>query len=136
MHAPWVSSVYKKKDGVVIYSGNINKKLILDIDEVSNILRKQLTIKGVWNSTFKSKIDNWKQAEKFIVQNNHLDQLIKEKGNHGLLIARKHISWSCKNFPGAIKLRNNLMRAENVEEVKVLINDMISTLKTDQKILL
>lgn len=67
---------YAKKDGVVIYSGNINKKLILDIDEVSNILRKQLTIKGVWNSTFKSKIDNWKQAEKFIVQNNHLDQLI------------------------------------------------------------
>ena len=67
---------YAKKDGVVIYSGNKKIKLILDLDEVCNILRKQLTIKGVWNSTFKSKIDNWKQAEKFIVQNNHLDQLI------------------------------------------------------------
>ena len=67
--------------------------------------------------------------EKLILIIDHLDQLIEKKGNHGLLIARKHISWTCKNFPGANSLRNNLVRAENVEEVKMLVNKMIYTLK-------
>ena len=65
----------------------------------------------------------------------HLDELVKEKGDKGLLIARKHISWTCKNFPGATNLRNKLVRALNVEEVKNLINNMIETLKTNKKIL-
>ena len=67
--------------------------------------------------------------EKLILIIDHLDQLIEEKGNHGLLIARKHISWTCKNFPGANSLRNNLVRAKNVEEVKMLVNETISNLK-------
>ena len=37
--------------------------------------------------------------EKLLLIIEHLDELIKEKGKHGLLIARKHISWTCKNFP-------------------------------------
>ena len=65
----------------------------------------------------------------------HLDELIKEKVSHGLLIARKHISWTCKNFPGATNLRNNLVRAIDAEEVKELIIKTIETLNTDQKIL-
>ena len=60
----------------------------------------------------------------------HLDELIKEKGEHGLLIARKHISWTCKDFKGASNLRNNLVRAVDKNEVKNLINKMIKTLKT------
>ena len=65
----------------------------------------------------------------------HLDELIKEKGSHGLLIARKHISWTCKNFPEATKLRDNLVRAIDADEVKKLINKTIETLNSDQKIL-
>ena len=65
----------------------------------------------------------------------HLDELTKEKGDHGLLIARKHISWTCKNFSGATKLRNNLVRAIDAKEVKELINKTIVTLKTDKKLL-
>ena len=65
----------------------------------------------------------------------HLDELIKERGDHGLLIARKHISWTCKNFSGATKLRNNLVRAIDAEEVKELIKKTIEVLKTDQKLL-
>ena len=45
---------FAKKDGTVIYSGNIDKKLFTKA-QASNILRKQLTIKGIWNSSFKSK---------------------------------------------------------------------------------
>ena len=73
--------------------------------------------------------------EKLLLVIEHLDELIKEKGNHGLLIARKHISWTCKNFKGATKLRNNLVRAINADEVKELINKTIETLNTDTKLL-
>ncbi len=64
-----------------------------------------------------------------------LDELIKEKGDHGLLIARKHISWTCKDFKGAANLRNNLVRAVDKNEVKNLINKMIKTLNNEKNIL-
>ncbi len=73
--------------------------------------------------------------EKLLIILEHLDELIKEKGNHGLLIARKHIAWTCKNFSGATNLRNNLVRAIDAEEVKELINKTIQAFKNDQKIL-
>ena len=65
----------------------------------------------------------------------HLEELIKEKGDQGLLIARKHISWTCKSFPGATTLRNNLVRSVDHKEVKELINLTIKTLKKEQRIL-
>ena len=67
---------FAKKDGTIIFAGNIDKKLLLAKNQVSNILRKQLTIKGIWNSSFKSKIDNWKKSEKFISNYHNMDQLI------------------------------------------------------------
>ena len=73
--------------------------------------------------------------EKLLLLIEHLDELIEEKGNHGLLIARKHISWTCKNFSGATNLRNNLVRAVDSKEVKELIKNTIKTLKNDKKIL-
>ena len=73
--------------------------------------------------------------EKLLLIIEHLDELISEKGNHGLLIARKHISWTCKNFQGATNLRNKLVRAIDAKEVKELINKTIETLNKNQKIL-
>tara|TARA_Y100001958_G_C21236343_1_gene562864 strand:- start:1981 stop:3060 length:1080 start_codon:yes stop_codon:yes gene_type:complete len=67
---------FAKKDGTVIFAGNIDNQLLFTKNQVSNILRKQLTIKGIWNSSFKSKIDNWKKSEKFISNNHNMDQLI------------------------------------------------------------
>ena len=74
--------------------------------------------------------------EKLLLINEHIDELIKEKGNHGLLVARKHISWTCKNFQGATKLRNKLVKSINSEEVKDLINKTIKTLNKDKKTLI
>ncbi len=37
--------------------------------------------------------------------------LIEARGDHGLLIARKHMSWTCTGFPGASQFRQQLMRA-------------------------
>ena len=73
--------------------------------------------------------------EKLLLIIEHLDELTKEKGNHGLLLARKHISWTCKNFQGASNLRNKLVRAIDIKEVKALIKNTIKTLNNDQKLL-
>ena len=73
--------------------------------------------------------------EKLMLIIEHLEELIKEKGDHGLLIARKHISWTCKNFSGATKLREKLVRSNDNREVKELINLMIKTLKKEKRIL-
>jgi nifR3 family TIM-barrel protein len=40
-----------------------------------------------------------------------LAALVAAKGDHGLLIARKHMGWTCQGFPGAPQLRHALMRA-------------------------
>ena len=71
--------------------------------------------------------------ERLLLVIEHLDELIKQKGNHGLLIARKHISWTCKNFPGATDLRNNLVKAIDADEVKYLINKTIKKLGSEEK---
>ncbi len=42
----------------------------------------------------------------------HLEALVAERGDHGLVIARKHMGWTCQGFPGAPQLRHALMRAE------------------------
>jgi len=73
--------------------------------------------------------------EKLYLIIEHLDELIKEKGDHGLLIARKHISWTCKDFKGASNLRNNLVRAVDKNEVKNLIIKMIKTLNNEKNTL-
>ncbi len=40
-----------------------------------------------------------------------LQALVAERGDHGLLIARKHMGWTCTGFSGAPQLRHALMRA-------------------------
>ena len=59
----------------------------------------------------------------------HIDQLISEKGEYGLLLARKHIAWTCKDFDGAQNLRKNLIKAKSSKEAKEEILLMISLLK-------
>lgn len=68
--------MFSKKDGKVFYSGNVNKGIVFKKNEVSDILRKQINIKGVWNSSFKSKNDNWKQAHSYLLKNKTFEQLI------------------------------------------------------------
>lgn len=108
-------------DGLMIGRGILGSPW--KIGEIDHAIKK---LKGFKEPTIE---------ERLLLLIEHLDELIQEKGNHGLLIARKHISWTCKNFSGATSLRNNLVRAIDAEEVKELINKTIETLKTDQKTL-
>ena len=72
---------FAKKDGKVFFSGNINKSLFFKKNEISDILRKQINIKGVWNSSFKSKNNNWKQAHTFLLGTKGFEELISHEIN-------------------------------------------------------
>jgi nifR3 family TIM-barrel protein len=50
-----------------------------------------------------------------------LAALVAAKGDHGLLIARKHMGWTCQGFPGAPQLRHALMRAPTPAEALDLL---------------
>ena len=54
--------------------------------------------------------------------------LVRARGDHGLLIARKHMGWTCIGFPGAPQLRQALMRAPTPEAALALIDDQIRVL--------
>ena len=55
-----------------------------------------------------------------------LQALVEAKGDHGLLIARKHMGWTCTGFAGAPQLRHALMRAPTTAEALALL-DQAST---------
>ena len=104
-----------KADGIMVGRGILGSPWILgEIDAA---------IKGLKN--FKKPSLN----EKLRLIIEHLDELTDKKGKHGLLIARKHIAWTCKDFEGANDLRKNLVRAKTAEEVKEQLNLIISSIE-------
>ena len=52
---PAVASAIKeiKPFGELLFVGNAHKDMVFTVDTYSQILRKQLTIKGIWNSNYK-----------------------------------------------------------------------------------
>ena len=50
-----------------------------------------------------------------------LQALVAARGEHGLLIARKHMGWTCTGFAGAPQLRHALMRAPTPAEALALL---------------
>jgi tRNA-dihydrouridine synthase B len=60
-------------------------------------------------------------SEKLALAAWQLQALVAAKGDHGLLIARKHLSWTCTGFAGAPQLRHALMRAPTPAEALALL---------------
>ena len=61
-------------------------------------------------------------AERIALAREPLQALVATKGDHGLLIARKHMGWTCTGFPGAPQLRHALMRAPTPGEALALLD--------------
>ncbi len=61
-------------------------------------------------------------AERLMLAREQLEQLVKAKGDHGLLIARKHMGWTCTGFADAAKLRHALMRAPTPTDALALLD--------------
>ena len=59
----------------------------------------------------------------------HLQELLKAKGDHGLLIARKHLKWTCTGFSGSSAFANCLVKAKTPHEAISLLNQKINSLK-------
>jgi len=68
-------------------------------------------------------------AEKLALAAEQLQALVAAKGDHGLLIARKHLSWTCNGFAGAPQLRHALMRAPTPAEAMTLLEQAQHTLQ-------
>ena len=64
-------------------------------------------------------------AERLNLAKEQLLALVEARGDHGLLIARKHMSWTCTGFPGAPQLRHALMRAPTPAEAVDLLDQQL-----------
>ena len=60
--------------------------------------------------------------ERVLLAKEQLEALVADKGDHGLLIARKHMGWTCNGFTGAPQLRHALMRAPTPAEAVALLD--------------
>jgi nifR3 family TIM-barrel protein len=51
----------------------------------------------------------------------HAELIWKDKKNLGMFEIRKHLAWYVKGFPGAVKLRCQLVQAKSVIEIKKIL---------------
>ncbi len=58
----------------------------------------------------------------------HLKLLVSKKGSHGLLIARKHMNWTCRGFQGSSALRHKLVRANTPKDAIKLLEEELTKL--------
>ena len=59
--------------------------------------------------------------ERLMLASEQLQALVDSRGDHGLLIARKHMSWTCTGFTGASQFRQKLMRAPTPDQALTLL---------------
>ena len=67
-------------------------------------------------------------GERLTIAREQLVALVADRGDHGLLIARKHMSWTCTGFPGAPQLRHALMRAPSPQDALDLLDGQLQQL--------
>ena len=60
--------------------------------------------------------------ERLELAREQLIALVEARGDHGLLIARKHMGWTCTGFAGAPRLRHALMRAPTPADALALLS--------------
>ncbi|MEB3195046.1 MAG: tRNA dihydrouridine synthase DusB [Cyanobacteriota bacterium] len=61
-------------------------------------------------------------AERLALAQHQLESLLARHGHHGLLIARKHLAWTCTGFDGAPQLRHALMAATSPTAALALLD--------------
>ncbi len=137
--ADWeaIGKIKKSLDIPVIANGDIkNSKDAIKCLEITNadgVMIGRASMGAPWlvgqideeiknNKTFKQPDAKMKVS----LSLEHLKLLVSRKGNHGLLIARKHMNWTCRGFEGASSLRHNLVRAHTPNDaIKLLENELI-----------
>jgi tRNA-dihydrouridine synthase B len=65
--------------------------------------------------------------EKIIVIRRHLDLHIMQYGDLGIRTFRKHLTWYFKGYPNAKFYRDKMNRAENIEELNEVFNEILKS---------
>jgi len=120
----------------VIANGDIHDskdaKKCLGITNADGLMIGRASMRAPW---LVGQIDKEIRNQKFHITPNakmklsllleHLKLLLLKKGNHGLLVARKHMNWTCQDFEGAFELRHKLVRTINPKEaIKLLEKEL------------
>ncbi len=100
-------------DGVMIGRGSLGSPWL--VGEIDAALRGQKIVPPT-------------PLKKVSLAKEHLIALLDSRGTHGLLVARKHMNWTCNGFPGANELRQKLMSAQTPSEALSLLDDQIEQL--------
>ncbi|MEJ5361158.1 MAG: tRNA dihydrouridine synthase DusB [Spirochaetota bacterium] len=69
---------------------------------------------------FCGKIPSWEEKLKIIAL--HYKRMMEHYEDYGVILMRKHIVHYCKGFPGASKLRQEIMKCDKIEEIFKLLD--------------
>lgn len=117
---------------IVLVNGGINTP-----EQALQILKKHPTIdglgiaRGAWGKPFlfqqiktivatgKHSDFNFEKIKKIMIR--HAELIWKDKQEAGMFEIRKHLAWYVKGFPGASELRQKLVQARSVAEIKKIL---------------
>ena len=135
-NANWeaISKIKKSLDIPVIANGDIkNSRDAIECLKVTNadgVMIGRASMGSPWLvGQIDAEIQNQKTFKppdskmKVSLSLEHLKLLVSKRGNHGLLIARKHMNWTCRGFQGASTLRQKLVKASTPNEAIKLLED-------------
>ncbi len=135
-NANWeaITDIKKSLDIPVIANGDIknSKDAIkcLEITKADGVMIGRASMGAPWLvGQIDDEINNQKTFSppdakmKIILSLEHLKLLVSKKGNHGLLIARKHMNWTCRGFEGSSALRKKLVRASTPNDATKLLEE-------------
>lgn len=119
-------------DKIILANGGIHTP-----EDAKNILEKYPSIdglgiaRGAWGKPYLfAQIKEIMETEKYNEYNfakikkiaiAHAKLLWKNKNTTGILEIRKHLAWYFKGFPNASELRQKLVQAQSVEEIKEIL---------------
>jgi L-iditol 2-dehydrogenase len=97
--------------GKVLWMGNISGDLTMKQKTVSNVLRKEISIIGIWNSIYiPAKIDDWKDTIKLM-----------QNGIHPSNLVTKEVSLD--EVPEMLqRMHNHKIRKHHFEFIKIIVN--------------
>ncbi len=101
-------------DGIMIGRGSLGAPWL--VGQIDSVLRGDLMIKTPG------------PQERIKIALEQLQDLVERKGDHGLLVARKHMNWTCKGFDGANTFRKSLLHATTPFEAISLLEKKLSSL--------
>ena len=132
-----ISKIKKVLDIPVIANGDIKNSRdalkCLEITNADGVMIGRASMGAPWLvGQIDDEINNQKTFRtpdakmKVSVALEQLKLLISKKGSHGLLIARKHMNWTCRGFQGSSALRHKLVRASTPNvAIKLLEEELI-----------